>query len=200
MTAASVTAYNFESTAPKDKGGAKLMPLVSADASVAPFTLHKGIGTSQCGASILFSHLAIGTHTQTSPVEEGHPGVQLGGVVLANLAASSGSKNGTFRLNGISEHGEIYTTGARTTTSLVTTSRNAVRASSGYIIGLNGVFNTPGACITLLDNDVTKRVMIAKDANDSQYWDFRSGIFCSTSIVVEISGGGATSAIIDFKQ
>ena len=205
MTSASISAYTFQSTAPKDRGGAKFAALVSAQASVAPFTLYKGIGTSLNDAGYLFSHLAIGTHTQGSKVEATHPGVQLGGVYLSSLDASKNAvQSGEFRLAGITQHGEILATAACTLASTIVSDGNQTVISGSLILKGVGfvVSNGAGARLQVGDNWVNKHTRIA-DSGSYQKLDSLpgGGLYIGTGLTITVeNNGGTTSATFYWNQ
>lgn len=187
-------------TLPRDRGGQKFLALHRSESSAGGFLLFKGIAGSKIG-DWQYGHLAIGTHTNASVVSTGAPGVLLGGVVLNDLNTfKTTASNGKFRVNGISEHGEIFVTPASMVTSVVTTSRNEFQVSSSQILGINAVFTADNASITLSNGDKLRHVVTSKGSPWDEYRHFPGGMSFSDVIRVDISNVGVTSAIIYFKQ
>lgn len=194
----SVTAYSFISRSPLDSGGAKFMPLIRADASVATFSLFKGIGTSVNSASIMFSHLAVGTATQASPIENFAPFVGIGGVYLDDWAASRNSvQSGQGKIAGISKAGEIFSTGASRSVSLII--NGIVQTTSqlvyGVIVSGDGV--TAGDIIEFEEGNIGRFTYVFTAANETKYLNFDGPLFFTAlNVVPTISGGAASVSLI----
>lgn len=198
---ASVTAYSFISTMPKDSVGLKFAPLVRADASVTPFTLHKGIGASVGGdGTTMFSHLAIGTHTAGSKVGSRHPGVQLGGVFFSSNGASKlpSASSGKFNLLRSTDIGEMVISQLAKSPSLFTTSRNSLTSQNLYGLFVSGNDVNIGDTILIKDQDNTVFNHVFSATSEAKFYEFSGGIKLSTSLVVDINntGGGGMSATV----
>jgi hypothetical protein len=200
MTTASVTAYSSVSTLPKDAAGTPFGGLVRSDASVTPITLYKGIGASPGETDLLFSHLAIGSHTGASPVGEFDPGTLLAGVYIGDGNAGGSAltpdiDHGKAQLIRSTRFGELAVAGIAKTPSLLTTSQNSL--ASGVVYGLNvAVLDAnPGDTIELENFGNTVFSHVVQSASESKYYDFgNGGMWFGTSIVVVRNVGGAQTA------
>jgi hypothetical protein len=199
---ASVTAYSFISTMPKDSVGLKFTPLVRADASVTPFTLYKGIGASPGGdGTTFFSHLAIATHTAASPVKQFHPGVQLGGVYLSSIGASklSAASSGKFSLVRATRFGELVVNQIAKSPSLLTTSRNTLASQTLYGLWVSGNDVNTGDTVVVKDGVNTMFSHVFTATSENRFYDLPGGVKAATSLVVDINqtgGGGASVTLL----
>lgn len=200
MSNTSVSAYSLISTLPKDAVGQKFNGLVRADASVAPFVLMKGIGTSMNGASLMFAHQAVATHVQGSVIEANHPGVALVGVYLADGAASP-VESGQAQLIQSTRRGELIVSGACKIPITDVTSANIYTVGSGLIHGgyIAGVDVNLGDSVTIKDG-ATNRFQFFFDSTSKTFiMDIPAGgIYFSSSIVHtrSIGANGATSVTL----
>ena len=196
MSNASITSYSLQSVLPKDGGGFKFMSLVRSDASVAPFTLWKGIGTSVNDSGFMFSHAAIGTHNQGSKIGQYHPGVALMGVFLSDHTASK-VESGQAQLIQSTRNGELLVSGACKIPIMNATSVNTYTLGSGLLhggyISFAGV--TIGDSVAIESGDDTKINVVFGTANGFQPIDVPvGGLYFGSSIIhtQSISGGAAS--------
>lgn len=140
MSNSSITNYSLQSLLPKDVSGYKFMAWVRSDASVAPFTLPRGIGTSVNDSGYMFSSLGVGVAVGLSPVRSADPLMTLGGVYIENIAAStpaspvSSGQAGFITATGL---GEIHAIPAAKTASQVSTSANVLKNASGILYAIH---------------------------------------------------------------
>ena len=155
MSNTSISNFSLQSSLPKDVSGYKFMAWVRSDASVAPFTLPRGIATSTNESGFMFSHLAVSSHTQGIKIEAFHPGMAFMGVVLDDHNASKVT-SGQAQLIKSTHKGELIVSGACKLAIMDSTSTNIYTLGSGL---LHGGYIT-GAGVTAGDN-----VLIRSGAN-----------------------------------
>lgn len=140
MSNASISAYSLQSTLPKDVGGFKFLGWVRSDASVAPFTLPRGIATSTNESGYMFSSLGVGVATGSSPIGNVDPLMTLGGVYIENINAATPASlvsSGQAQFITATNLGEIHAIPAAKTASQVSTSANVLKTSSGILYGIH---------------------------------------------------------------
>lgn len=205
MSSASVTSYSFVSSLPKDAAGVPFGGILRAEASVTPITMLKGIGTSApfpaINPDLMFSHMAVGTHTATSKVRSLDPGVVLAGPYIESDSASALSPyadSGEAQLIRSTRFGELVVGGIAKTASLLTTSENSLASQVVYGLHIAGIGVTAGDTVTLEDFGNTKLTHVFSAANESVHMDFGpAGLKIGTSVVVvqSISGGNASATL-----
>lgn len=197
MSNTSISAFSLQSTLPKDAAGFKFLGWVRSDASVAPFTLPRGIGTSVNDSGFMFSHLGVGSHSQGSKIEANHPGMALMGVYLGDSDASK-VESGQAQLIKSTRKGELIVSGACKIPIMNATSFNTYTLGSGLLHGGYITGNAVGA---------GDSVVLRSGSNDLIRFTFSSasqthplevpagGIYFSSSIIHArtLAAGGATS-------
>ena len=196
MSNASISAYSLQSTLPKDVGGFKFLGWVRSDASVAPFTLPKGIGTSTNGTGFMFSSLAVGSHSQGSKIEANHVGMAAMGVYLADSDASK-VESGQAQLIQSTRKGELIVSGACKLAILDATSVNTYTLGSGLLHGgvISGIGVTAGDTVILESDSDAKMVFVFSAANETIPIHVPvGGLYFGSSIIHtrSISGGAAS--------
>lgn len=139
MSNTSISAFSLQSVLPKDAAGFKFLGWVRSDASVAPFTLPRGIGTSTNGG-YMFSSLGVGVAVGLSPIRNADPLMTLGGVYIENInapTAASPVASGQAKFITATELGEIHAIPAAKTASQVSTSANALKTTSGILYAIH---------------------------------------------------------------
>lgn len=199
MSNTSITAFSLQSTLPKDAAGYKFLGWVRSDASVAPFTLPRGIGTSTNDSGYMMSHLGVGSHSQASKIKANHPGMALMGVFLQD-GNMSGSKveSGQAQLIQSTRKGELIVSGACKIPIMNATSFNTYTLGSGllhggYITG-NAVGIGDSVVLRSNENDILRFIFSA--ASQTHTIEVPAGgIYFSSSIIHArtLAAGGATS-------
>lgn len=196
MTTASETAYVFQSSLPKDAAGRPFWPLVRSDASVAPFTLPRGIGASLGESGYLFSSMGIGTQVRGASLTGNYPVVGIGGLYLDTPSASE-VESGYLQSIQSTKQGGVISEGHPKTASLMTTSVNSISSRIVYGFQVAGIGVTAGDTISLQDGDDAKVTYVFPAANGSEFYDFNGGLKLSAGVkVVQSISGGAASATI----
>jgi hypothetical protein len=201
MSNASISAYSLQSTLPRDVAGYKFMGWVRSDASVAPFTLPRGIGTSTNESGYMFSHLGVSSHTQGSKIEANHPGMALMGVFLqdGNLSGSK-VESGQAQLIQSTRKGELIVSGACKIPIMDATSANIYTLGSGLLHGgyITGAGVTAGDNVLIKSNTNTVFNITFESANQTIPLNVPAGgIYFGASITHSRTiSGGATSVTL----
>lgn len=197
MSNASITSYSLQSVLPRDAAGYKFLGWVRSDASVAPFTLPRGIGTSVNDSGFMFSSLGVATWTQASKVEANAPAVGIMGVYLADSDASK-VESGQAQLIKSTRKGELIVSGACKIPIMDATSFNTYTPGSGllhggYITG-NAVGIGDSVVLRSSGNDLIRFIFTATSQTHTLEVP-AGGIYFSSSIIHArtLAAGGATS-------
>lgn len=197
MSNTSITAFSLQSTLPKDAAGFKFLGWVRSDASVAPFTLPRGIGTSVNDSGFMFSSLGVATWTQTSKVEANAPAVGIMGVYLADSDASK-VESGQAQLIKSTRKGELIVSGSCKIPIMNATSFNTYTLGSGLLHGgyITGNAVGVGDSVVLRSNENDLIRFIFSAASQTHTLEVPAGgIYFSSSIIHArtLAAGGATS-------
>lgn len=197
MSNTSITAFSLQSTLPKDAAGYKFLGWVRSDASVAPFTLPRGIGTSVNDSGFMFSSLGVATWTQASKVEANAPAVGIMGVYLGDSDASK-VESGQAQLIKSTRKGELIVSGACKIPIMNSTSFNTYTAGSGLLHGgyITGNAVGVGDSVVLRSNENDLIRFIFSAASQTHTLEVPAGgIYFSSSIIHArtLAAGGATS-------
>lgn len=197
MSNTSITAFSLQSTLPKDAAGFKFLGWVRSDASVAPFTLPRGIGTSVNDSGFMFSSLGVATWTQASKVEANAPAVGIMGVYLADSDASK-VESGQAQLIKSTRKGELIVSGSCKIPIMNATSFNTYTLGSGLLHGgyITGNAVGVGDSVVLRSNENDLIRFIFSAASQTHTLEVPAGgIYFSSSIIHArtLAAGGATS-------
>ena len=201
MSNTSISAFSLQSTLPKDSSGYKFLGWVRSDASVAPFTLPRGIGTSVNGSGYMFSSLGVGTWTGASPISPNDVGMGLMGLYIADHNASL-VDSGQAQFIKSTHRGELIVSGACKIPIMNATSTNIYTLGSGLLYG--GYVTFDGATTgdqVLIENGDNTVLNVEVDGADKfiPLAIPQGGLYFSTSIIHTATlTGGATASVTIF--
>lgn len=198
MTTASITAYQIDSTMPKDASGHKFWALVRSDASVAPFVFPRGLATSQADNGYLFGNMGVATHARGSgEFGANEPLMAIGGVFLETVGASEVA-SGSLQFIQSTRQGALVTEGMQKSTSLLSTSVNTLTSKLIHALIIAGDGVTAGDTITFEDGDNTIVPYVFGAANETQVLNFPGGLPFTTSVVITqgLTGGAASATVV----
>lgn len=195
------TSYNLTDRLPKDSEGQKFAALIDDSSSQLDFALFRAIGIETLGGtSKILGHLAVGSHTIGSAIDQGAGTLSLGAYTEAPSAIGTDNAQ-ALRTD---KEGALYVRPASGIIAFSNASTQTHVSGSLLLHGYSIYFSDANAGDTVFidDGGAFRFPIIAAAASELHVRDFTAGVFFGTDIrhVGTFSGAGAASVTLIYSQ